>query len=368
MAVSRNALGVIYFKVRYRDIDGTLKQKKIENKAWKTLKEAKEAERRFLDGLNEHDYKIAYMSLYGLYIEDRKTKFKNRSLMTCQDVHNTHILPTFGKMLVSSISKDHIKRWQKALLAKGYSNDYLKKIQTTFRGVLIWGVNYDKIEKNPFTIEYVKSKEPKREMLFFTLDEFNRFIDVIEDPEDYLLYSMLYWCGLRKGELQALTIDDIDLDTKTISVTKNFDTRSHEITTPKTVTSYREIIVPDRLYELIKLHLSNMARRPAFSKDRFLFGYDVPIASTTMERRKNKYCALAGVKQIRIHDFRHSHVSLLINMGLSDFDIAKRLGHSRDMVNNTYGHWFKQNQLALVDKLNKIQEKWYDSGTIRKMT
>ena len=111
-----------------------------------------------------------------------------------------------------------------------------------------------------------------------------------------------------------------------------------------------------------------MARRPAFSKDRFLFGYDVPIASTTMERRKNKYHALAGFKQIQIHDCRHSHVSLLINMGLSDFDIAKGLGHSRDMVNNTYGHWFKQNQLALVDKLNKIQEKWYDSGTIRKMT
>ncbi len=232
---------------------------------------------------------------------------------------------------------------------------------------MIWGVNYDKIEKNPFTIEYVKSKEPKREMLFFTLDKFNKFIDVIDDSEDYLLFSMLYWCGLRKGELQALTIEDIDLDTKSIHVTKNFDTRSHEITTPKTITSYREIIVPDRLYELLKLHLTNMAKKPSFSHNRFLFGYDVPIASTTLERRKNKYCAMADVKQIRIHDFRHSHVSLLINMGLSDFDIAKRLGHSRDMVNNTYGHWFKQNQLALVDKLNKIQEKWYDSGTIQKM-
>lgn len=368
MAVNRNAKGVIYFKVRYKDIDGTLKQKKTENQSWNTLKEAKEAERRFLDGLRDKNYKITYSNLFGFYIEDRKTKFKNRSMLTCLDVHKSHILPTFGKMLVTSITKDHIKRWQKNLLEKGYSNDYLKKIQTTFRSVLIWGVNYDKIEKNPFTIEYVKSKKPKHEKLFFTLDEFNKFIDVIDNPEDNLLFSMLYWCGLRKGELQALTFNDIDLETKAIHVTKNFDTRSHEITTPKTITSYREIIVPDRLYELLKLHLSNMVKKPAFSKERFLFGYDVPIASTTLERRKNKYCALAGVKQIRIHDFRHSHVSLLINMGLSDFDIAKRLGHSRDMVNNTYGHWFKQNQLDLVEKLNKIQEKWYDSGTIHKMT
>jgi len=66
---------------------------------------------------------------------------------------------------------------------------------------------------------------------------------------------------------------------------------------------------------------------------------------------------MAHLKQIRIHDFRHSHVSLLINSEVNDFDIAKRLGHSRDLVNNTYGHWFKKNQEKLVNKLNEISSK-----------
>ncbi len=368
MAVGRNSNGTIYFKVRYTDGDGKYRQKKVESNKWKTLKEAKEAERKFLESLYIADEKITYEQLFSLYIEDRKPKFKYRSLLSYQEVHKMHILPVFGKTKVSQISKEMIKRWQNKLLASGYSNNYLKKIQATFKGVLTWGVNYDKIAKSPFTIEYVKTNEQKKEMLYFTLDEFNRFIDVVDNPHYFLIFNVLYWCGIRKGELQALTVGDIDLKEKTLHVTKNFDIRSHKITTPKTNTSYRDVILPDHIYELLRTHINEMQKYPDFSSERFLFGYDVPIAATTLERHKNKYCKLAGVKQVRIHDFRHSHVSLLINMGLSDFDIAKRLGHSRDMVNNTYGHWFKQNQLLLVDKLNEIQEKRYDSGTIRKMT
>ena len=85
-----------------------------------------------------------------------------------------------------------------------------------------------------------------------------------------------------------------------------------------------------------------------------IFGVLQPMDDNTIRRHKEKYCKIAGVKNIRIHDFRHSHVSLLINQGFSAFDIAKRLGHTVEMVNNRYGHWFNDSQRKMIEKLDQI--------------
>ncbi len=115
-------------------------------------------------------------------------------------------------------------------------------------------------------------------------------------------------------------------------------------------------MMTSELRKNLETYIGKCKRLAGFTPSLFLFGIDKPLSSTTLDRHKINYTKLSGVKQIRIHDFRHSHVSLLINNGVSDFDISRRLGHSKDMVNNTYGHWFKKNQEVLVDKLNKINE------------
>ena len=75
-------------------------------------------------------------------------------------------------------------------------------------------------------------------------------------------------------------------------------------------------------------------------------------------KRKNKNAMSAGLKQIRIHDFRHSHASFLINnmagAGFSDFDIAKRLGDTVETLHNTYAHWFDTKDKSIVDMMNKL--------------
>jgi len=354
MSVGKNKHGRYYFSTWYTDANGRHRQKKVESTIWKSKKEAREAEDQFIKSYRVPNSKITYSELFDIYIQNRKSRVKSRSLMTYNDVHSHHILPEFGKKQISRITKEQIRAWQKRLLHYEYSNDYLKTIQSNFKRVLCWGVNNDYIDSNPFTIDYIKGSSPKKEMLFFTLEEFEQFIDVIDNPLDLLTFNILYWTGMRKGEMQALSFDDIDTQHKIVMINKNYDYRNHKISTPKTTTSYREIMITDQLNSLLIAYMDKCKKYPGFSSKLFLIGIDKPLSSTTLERKKNMYCKLAKVKQIRIHDFRHSHVSLLINSEVNDFDIAKRLGHSRDMVNNIYGHWFKKNQEKLVKKLNEI--------------
>jgi len=92
-----------------------------------------------------------------------------------------------------------------------------------------------------------------------------------------------------------------------------------------------------------------------FNNSCIIFGFSKHLDDNTVRRAKNKYCAAASVKQIRIHDFRHSHVSLLINMGLSPFEISKRLGHSMEMVQQVYAHMFPEVQKNIINILNKLE-------------
>lgn len=356
MSVRKAKNGFFYFSVRLPDKNGVLRQKKVQNSNWKTKKEALEAERVFLNLNSQVIRKMKYKDLFDLFIHNRETKLKERSIQTYKDVHRFHILPEFGNLLITNITKEQIRRWQKELVKKEYSDNYMKTIQTNFRRVLIWGVNNDYIDLNPFKIEYTHKNPAKPEMKYFTLDEYRQFKSVIDDPMYAIIFDVLYWCGLRKGELQALKFTDIDFRENVIHIDKTYDYRNHIITTPKCRTSYRDVMMTTDLRKSLFDYIENCKRLAGFKPDFYLFGIDTPIAPTTLDRKKSQYCRLAGVKQIRIHDFRHSHVSLLINHGINDFDISKRLGHSRDMVNNTYGHWFKKSQENLVSKLDRISE------------
>lgn len=357
MAVNKNSDGIYYFSVRIQDSLGNVKQIKKQSIKWKKKKDAVEAEREFLNSVTFEPITITYSKLLELFLDFKSSRIKKRSLSTYLEVNRLHIIPYFGNMRISSISKDQIRAWQNELIAKGFSNAYLSKIQTNFKHVLLWGFNHDLINKNPFTIEYAKREAKKKEMLFFTKEEFDQFASVITNETDNLIFEILYWCGIRKGELQALTFNDVDFDNKTLRINKSFDNMNRIVTTPKNNTAYREIYLSEFLIKKLMVYVNTCQKIAGYSKDLFLFGFDKHLSATTLERRKNNYCKKAGVKQIRLHDFRHSHVSLLINNGINDFDIAKRLGHSREMVNNVYGHWFIESQRRLADKIDLMQSK-----------
>ena len=209
---------------------------------------------------------------------------------------------------------------------------------------------------------FTNPNEIPKEMLFFTYDEFKRFIAEEDDILYKTMYETLYYCGLRRGELRGLTWNDIDFGNNYLSVNKNVvatrgdEDKSYMVTTPKTKSSVRNIPVPKVLLEDLKELYKVYNNHSGFNNSWYVFGHTEPITNCKIRTRKNKNCKLAGVKQIRIHDFRHSCASLLINSGATINVVAKYLGHTKiDETLNTYSHLFKNQMneiINIIDNLN----------------
>ena len=198
-------------------------------------------------------------------------------------------------------------------------------------------------------------------MDFYTLEEFKKFISNEDNIKFKCLYETLYYCGLRKGEARALTWNDINFDTKELRINKNVvqiegeDSNKYMITTPKTKSSVRTLPIPETLLNDLKMLLESEKLVYGFKKNWFVFGNDNPITNWQVRSRKNELCKLAELKQIRIHDFRHSCASLLINNGANITIVAKYLGHTKiDETLNTYSHMFKSKLNDIVNTINNL--------------
>lgn len=189
------------------------------------------------------------------------------------------------------------------------------------------------------------------EMLFWTRQEYAQFIKQIEEyTMQHLGFQLLYWTGMRIGEMMALTVGDIDLRNKTLSITKSYQRiqKQDVITEPKTQKSKRVIFLPDFLCVELEEHIARMY--DAKPTDRLL-----PCGKMLFRYHLELGAERAGVKRIRLHDFRHSHASLLIELGFSPLLIAERLGHENiERTLNTYSHLYPNKQAELIEKLEKL--------------
>ena len=191
-------------------------------------------------------------------------------------------------------------------------------------------------------------KKKNREMLFWTKEEYLKFADAMMDkPMSYYAFEMLYWTGIREGELLALTSADFDFEKRTVTINKSFQHLNGRdiITSPKTEKSNRTIQLPKFLCDEMQDYLKML--------------YDVgledrvfTITKSYLHREMDRGAKEAGVKRIRIHDIRHSHVSLLIDMGFSATAIADRVGHESIDITYNYAHLFQSKQAEMADKLD----------------
>ena len=157
-----------------------------------------------------------------------------------------------------------------------------------------------------------------------------------------------FWVSYTKNN------EKLDLDKRIIKIRKSYSKHGKIISTPKTDNSIRDVIIPEMCFKALLQHHEAHKKIIGYCDSRYVFDFDKPLDDNSIRYVKNRACQKAGIKQIRIHDFRHSHVSLLINQGFSPFDIAKRLGHTVEMVNNVYGHWFTDAQQSMVNCLDEI--------------
>lgn len=353
----------------YVDIDGV--PHRYHKRGFSTAEEAKEWERTFLlKATNEVKNDTTFSDLYNAYKDAKLSKIKKNSMYKVDLLVNAHLIPYWGNIKLADINNRKIEIWQNELLNKTYysskekkkvkyMNSHLETIQSRFKSILKYGITKGYITDARMTMFDIakRSEEMKEEMLFWQPEEFMAFIKEVGQLRYYAFFNTLYWCGLRIGEALALTWKDVDLSKRIIKVRKSYSKHGRIISTPKTENSIRDILIPEMCLDALYKHREAHTKTIGYNENRFVFDFEKPLDDNSIRYVKNSACKKSGVKQIRIHDFRHSHVSLLINLGFNPFDIAKRLGHTVEMVNNVYGHWFTDAQQNMVDKLDEVSKK-----------
>ena len=334
-------------QVYYRDWQGNRKRK--QKRGFRTKGEAKEWERDFLQQQTQ-SVEIEFGNFLELYYKDMEVRLRENTMYTKRYIIDLKIKPYFEHKVLSEITVADIRNWQNELLKRNYSETYLKTINCQLGAIFNYAVRYYNLKDNPCRKagSIGKSKgEPKD---FWMQDEFETFLETVDDkPEAKMAFQFLYWTGMRIGELLALTYNDINLEEKTVSVNKSYQRLKGKdvITRPKTPKSIRVITLPDFLVEEFQEYCSHLY---GIMKHERLFRFTKSYMEHCMVNGIEK----SGVKRIRLHDLRHSHASMLVDMGVAPLEIAERLGHEKvETTLNTYSHLYPSTQSKLAGLLDK---------------
>ena len=340
------------WRVVYRYTDWTGKTKQTSKRGFPTKREAQMWEH---EQMLKHDAKLdmTFASFYEIYVEDKKERIRDNTWGTKNNIARTKILPYFGERKIAEIEPKDVIAWQNHLLAfkrangKGYSASYLRKIHSQLSAIFNHAVDFYHLPSNPAQKAGNIAIEEYKEMLFWTKEEYLKFADVMMDkPVSYYAFEMLYWCGIRSGELLALTAADFDFQKQTVTISKTYHRSKGRdiITSPKTAKSNRTVKMPPFLCEEMQEYIKRFYN---IKPDERLFTVTKSYLNHEMERGAKQ----AEVKKIRVHDIRHSHVSLLINIGFSVLAIGERVGHEAEKITYRYAHLFPTVQTEMAEKL-----------------
>lgn len=343
--------GTWYVQFRYTDWRGERKQKL--KRGFANKRDAQAWEREFLMQ-KQADVNMTFASFVQLYEKDIKPKLKLNTWLSKENIIKNKILPYFAKRKLAEITARDVIDWQNEIRSltdcrgKPYSPDYLKNVHTQLSCIFNHAIKYYGLQINPASkVGNMGSEQPK-EMEFWTKAEYLQFLEAMLDkPLSYYAFEMLYWCGIREGELLALTPDDFDFNNNTVRINKSYQRINKQdiITSPKTKKSNRIVQMPDFLSEEIQDYLNQLYGAEPNSR---IF----PITKHYLKHEMQRGCKETGVKPIRIHDLRHSHISLLIDMGFTALAIADRVGHESIDITYRYAHLFPTRQQEMAKKLN----------------
>ena len=334
--------------IQYRYTDWQGKRRKSTKRGFATKREAEEWLRNFLI-TQKADFDMKFEDFWKMYCADMETRLREHTMRTKKYIVELKILPYFGNKRVNDITAADIRQWQNELIKMGYSPTYLKTINNQLSAIFNYAVRYYDLKSNPCAKAGSMGKSKAEEMDFWTGEEFRKFIDSVMNKRlSYMAFMTLYWTGMRLGELLALNPKDVDLEKRTISITKSYQRlgKKDVITPPKTPKSKRVITIPEFLAADIKDYMDSLYD---LQEDDRMF----PITKYYLEHEMQRGIKESGVKRIRVHDLRHSHASMLIELGFSPLEIANRLGHEKvETTLNTYAHLYPNKQTKLAERLD----------------
>lgn len=323
-------------------------KKKRRKRGFETKREALEFERqKKLNSVKSMDMKLS--EFVEVYFEDKQNELKDRTIKNKRYMMEQHIIPYFGDCMMSEVTAHHIIQWQNEMQTKGFSESYLRMIQNQLTSLFTHASRIYDLHANPCKKVKRMGNSDARSLDFWTLEEYQRFIGTIDSSERYyLIFEILFWTGCRIGELLALNKGDVDCINNQINITKTYYRTGGQdiITEPKTKQSVRVIEIPEFLTKEIKEFIDGHYGMP---DDERLF----PIVQEAVQHKMKRHIEKAGVKQIRVHDLRHSHVAYLIDKGIEPIFIKERLGHKDIKITlNTYGHLYPSQRRKIANLLD----------------
>lgn len=361
-----------WFKV-YTKKNGKLQQ--ILRGSWKTKSEAAEEERLFLLKRNNPIKKNFDLIAKDYLKEIASTKKESTSESYIRN-YNKHIKPFFSNYDLNDIDIPLVREWRSELEKKGLSVTFSNKIFGILRSILDFAmanyelpVNYAAIVGG-FKEKSGAVKPDSKKLRYITIEEFNKFISVIDDHFWKSFFITALYTGCRKGELLALDWKSVDFDNNVIIIDKTLYTKlkgRYVINSTKNNMN-RKIQMNKVLRETLLMHKKDCMQYKGFKESWYVFGNSTYLPLTTIDRYKHKYFELSGVREITMHEFRHSCVSILINEYIKTskeknvkIDTTKfflimsnRMGHSVEVMRKIYMHLFPSTQDEIVDLLDNL--------------
>lgn len=329
--------GTFYVQCYYRDARGSKRHKT--KRGFSSEVEAAVWESQF-KSLNGGAMDMTFSEFVEVYASEVKPRIREHTWITKEYIINDKLVPFFGDMRMCDVRPIDVIRWQNELTehrdadGKPWAPTYLRTVNNQLNAIFNHAERYYGLSDNPVRrVDKIGSKKGG-EMQFWTKDEYLRFSEAVMDkPLSFHAFELLYWTGIRCGELLALTPSDFMLESSRLRINKSYQSLNgvDTVTDPKTPKSVRTIVMPaflrDEMADFIEM-------RDDVAPDERLFAVTKHFLAHEMERG----CKASGVKRIRIHDIRHSHVSLLIEMGFSALAIAERMGHEAVDITYRYAH------------------------------
>lgn len=340
--------GKYYFTCYYVDWQGERRRKV--KRGFTLAREAKKAEREFLDQYAEQ-CNMSFSAFYDIYIADCKARLKGDTVETKQSKFKGSILPYFGNFCISDITPAHVRQWQNKIMQE-YKPTTQRQLQAQLSALFNFAVKFYGLKRNPAKIAGSIGTLKAGRLDFWTLEEFNKVIACEENISFKTAFILLFYSGLRSGELLALNVGDYDSKEKTVTVSKTLARvkGGFAITTPKTEKANRTIKLP--LVATKQLDQYIAALYEPKGSDRLFISQNKLNLVNTLKKDADK----AGVKRIRVHDLRHSHASLLINNNVNIKAVSDRLGHEDIQTTlNIYAHLYEHQQSNIVELLDKLQ-------------
>ena len=300
---------------------------------------------------------MLFENAYKKYLELGTSHLKKQTLETFWKNFNLHVMPYFKGFDIFELTKLDYLKWKNTIISMNYSNSFNNNLYVCFNQFIQFCCDYLDLSCNYLKeIGNFKRKYELKKYDYYTLDEFNLFISGVDDYMYKLFFTFLFFTGARPGEAMALKFSD--LIGNYIYINHNLTTKGgRELDTPKNISSYREIVIDDYLVnELcnLKEYYINLYGDECF--DYYIFGGFKPLAPTTINRVKLKACSKANIRTITLHQFRHSHATLLVNEGIPINDVSKRLGHSKISTTlDIYVHCNLEQEKRVLSTLNSLR-------------